>query len=139
MEEENLPMALALRQLRPNSVWSMEGDSYEGIRWQDDPSTMPTKDEVVAKAREIKAELPMKQLRAERDLRMKAVDWVTLRSVRTGEPIPQEWRDYMQALADITETQTPVIGAGRLVIVDWPTRPDGLHPLAGFRDKSSFR
>lgn len=139
MDEENLPLAQALYILRPNCVWSMEGDSYEGISWQDDPAQKPTKDEVIAKAREILAELPYRRLRAERDLRMKAVDWVTLRSVRTGEPISQEWRAYMQALADITETQTPVLGPDRVLLVTWPIRPDGKAPLDGLRDNTRYR
>lgn len=132
MEEENLPLAQALYALRPNSVWSMEGDSYEGIRWQGIPDELPSKTELETKAREILAEIPYRRLRQERDLRMKAVDWVTLKAVRTGEPMSQEWRAYMQALADITE-QTPVIGADRILQVNWPTRPDGKHPLDGVR------
>lgn len=139
MDEENLPLAQALFALRPNSIWSMEGDSYEGISWQDDPALKPTKEEVVNKAKEIRAEIPYRRLRAERDLRMKAVDWVTLRSIRTGEPMSQEWRDYMQALADITETQTPVLGPDRVLLVNWPTRPDGKLPLDGLRDNIRYR
>lgn len=41
-------------------------------------------------------------VRKERDEKMKDSDWVVLRSVRTGQEIPQEWKDYLQALSDIS-------------------------------------
>ena len=40
-------------------------------------------------------------VRKERDTLMQQSDWVTLKSIRTGQEIPQHWKDYMQALADI--------------------------------------
>lgn len=122
---ELLPLAPAISQLAPNCVWELHGYEYEGLIWKDDINKKPSKEAVLAKAREIKAAAPMARLRRERDVRMKDVDWVTLKSVRTGEPIPQEWKDYMQALADITETQTPTLADGQLGNVTWPVRPDG--------------
>jgi hypothetical protein len=110
----------------------MEGDSYEKISWQGPYEDKPSKIELETKAREILAQMPYNRLRAERDLRMRAVDWVTLKSIRTGQPMSQAWKDYMQALADITE-QTPVIGPDRILQINWPTRPDGKHPLDGVR------
>lgn len=121
---EELPLALALRELAPNCRWSLEGTGISKLRWEDDINLRPSNDEIITKAREIKAQIPWTVLRRQRDQRMRDVDWVTLRSVRTGEPIPQEWLDYMQALADITETQTPMMVAGQLTNVTWPTRPD---------------
>ena len=122
--EENLPIAVALRELAPNCAWSIRGTTLSGLVWEDDISLRPTDDAILTKAREIKDDIPWKMLRRQRDQRMRDVDWVTLRAVRTGEPIPQEWLDYMQALADITDTQTPIMVAGQLANVTWPTRPD---------------
>lgn len=122
--EENLPIAVALRELAPNCAWSIRGTTLSGLVWEDDISLRPTNDTILAKAREIKAQVPWNLLRKLRDQRMREVDWVTLRAVRTGEPIPQEWLDYMQDLADITDTQTPIMVAGQLANVTWPTRPD---------------
>ena len=45
-----MPIHEALRLLRPKANWGVEGDNYEDIKWYDDPSTMPTKEEVMAKA-----------------------------------------------------------------------------------------
>lgn len=120
-----MPIHEALRLLRPKANWGVEGDNYEDIKWYDDPSTMPTKEEVMAKAQEIIDDAPWRALRRFRDARLREVDWVTLRAVRTGEPIPQEWKDYMQALADITKTCTPTFVSGELIGVTWPERPDG--------------
>lgn len=121
---EELPLVLAIRELAPNCCWSLEGVSISGLKWDDDINLRPSNDAIITKAREIKAQIPWNMLRRQRDQRMREVDWVTLRSVRTGEPIPQEWLDYMQALADITKTQTPMMVAGQLANVTWPTRPD---------------
>jgi hypothetical protein len=122
---EMLPLALAIKELAPECVWELHGYEYEGLIWKDDINKKPSKEAVFARARELKANVPMVKLRRERDIRMKEVDWVTLRAMRTGEPIPQEWKDYMEALANITSTQTPEMADGRLINVTWPDRPDG--------------
>lgn len=56
-------------------------------------------------------------VRAERDVRMAAADWVTLRAVRTGQPVPPDWAAYLQALADVPAQ------AGFPVTVIWPEPP----------------
>lgn len=128
-----LPIPQAIKELAPGCRWYMEGYDYDGITWEDDPDKKPTKEAVIARAEEILAEVPWIKLRKERDARMKEVDWVTLRAMRTGEEIPQEWKDYMNALADITDTTTnPQIVGGLLVNVEWPTRPDG-QPAGAYR------
>lgn len=57
------------------------------------------------------------QVRAERKRRMDACDWVTLRAYRTGQPVPDAWAEYLQALADITLQP----GFPRSVV--WPVEP----------------
>jgi hypothetical protein len=129
-----LPLPQAISELAPNCNWQLEGFYYEGLVWLDDISKKPSKEAVEARAREIMAQVPWRRLRKERDQRMKEVDWVTLRSVRSGEPIPQEWRDYMQVLADITENADPMIVEGELVNITWPERPDG-EPAGPYRGR----
>jgi len=121
-----LPIATALGILRPNSKWSIEGDDWSGLSWDDTPESKPTKEEVEAKAQELLDAAPLRRLRQLRDERMREVDWVTLRAARTGEPVPQEWKDYMQALADITDQVGNATLSGREIFgVTWPERPDG--------------
>ena len=130
-----LPIAEAILRLRPGRSWHLLGFEYEGLVWEDDINLVPSKEEVIALAQVIYNEAPLKELRRQRDNRMKEVDWVTLRSMRTGEPIPQEWLDYMQALADITVTcPNPRFGQDKRTLdnVTWPERPDG-KPAGPFR------
>ena len=123
---KQLPIAMALSLLRPNSKWSIEADDWNTLVWNEAPEDQPTKEEVEAKAQEMLNAAPLRRLRQLRDERMREVDWVTLRSMRTGEPIPQEWKDYMQALADITDQADNATISGREIFgVTWPERPDG--------------
>lgn len=55
-------------------------------------------------------------VRAQRDARLAACDWVTLRAQETGDPVPGRWLAYRQALRDITDQADP------LAIV-WPIPP----------------
>jgi hypothetical protein len=45
----------ALISLRPGAQWSLSGDEYEGLQWQDEIQTMPTKAEVLAEVARLKA------------------------------------------------------------------------------------
>jgi hypothetical protein len=130
---EILPISQAIIALAPNTVWSLEGFEYSGLKWNDDPSKKPSESAVMAKARELYKSNIFRLLRKERDARMKEVDWVILRSVRTGEPISQEWKDYMQALADITNNATPYVDGRKVGGVIWPTRPDGVDLTDPYR------
>lgn len=57
-----------------------------------------------------------KTARIKRDRLLAETDWVVSRSVETGEPIPEVWRAYRQALRDITTQQNPFF-------LTWPERP----------------
>ena len=43
-------------------------------------------------------------------------EWVRSRATDQGQPVPQEWLDYWQALRDITEQPDPLA-------IDWPEAP----------------
>jgi hypothetical protein len=57
------------------------------------------------------------QVRADRDRRLALTDWLVVRCTERGEPMSQAWRQYRQALRDITQQSDP------LAIV-WPTPPE---------------
>lgn len=57
-----------------------------------------------------------RHVRAERDRRLAACDWIVARSSERGEPVPQAWRDYRQALRDITTRADPLN-------IKWPEPP----------------
>ena len=109
----------ALIALNPNHSWEVDKNSYDGIIWGDMPeSERPTREVVEAKLKELVDAQPLKDLRAERDRRLAATDWVAVRAFTTSTPVPQEWLDYMQALRDLPATtgdpKNPV----------WPTVPE---------------
>ena len=125
-QNTNLPISTALSVLCPNNRWSIQADDLSTLEWSDAAEDRPTDAVITAKAEELLAAAPLRRLRQLRDERMREVDWVTLRAARTGEPIPQEWKDYMQALADITDQVGNATLSGREIFgVTWPERPDG--------------
>ncbi|MEJ7931007.1 tail fiber assembly protein [Ramlibacter sp. AN1015] len=56
------------------------------------------------------------EVRAERDKRLGATDWRVIRSTETAQPLSQAWRQYRQALRDITAQADPHH-------INWPTPP----------------
>ena len=65
----------------------------------------------------LKVDLPLQELRIERNYRLSQTDWVVAKSTETGTAISDEWKTYRQALRDITKTATS------LDDVTWPTEP----------------
>lgn len=125
-QNKNLPISAALSVMCPNNRWAIEEDDLSKLVWNDSEEARPTDAAIIAKAEELLAAAPLRRLRQLRDERLREVDWVTLRAMRTGEPIPQEWKDYMQALADITDQVGNATLSGREIFgVTWPERPDG--------------
>lgn len=121
-----LPIATALGVLRPNDQWSIQADDWSSLEWGGKEEDKPTKEEVETLAQQLLDAAPLRRLRQLRDERMREVDWVTLRAARTGEPVPKEWQDYMQALADITDQVGNATLSGREIFgINWPERPDG--------------
>ena len=65
-------------------------------------------------------------LRAERDRRLAASDWIVARAYERGEPVPEAWAAYRQALRDLpaqlTDEQVLAWHEGRGE-VPWPEVP----------------
>lgn len=60
-------ISLALQRLRPGCAWSVLGDTYEGITWQDETQTKPTKEEVDACVAQLKAEAEATKYKRQRE------------------------------------------------------------------------
>lgn len=58
------------------------------------------------------------EARAQRDALLTACDWVAIRANELGEPVPQEWADYRQALRDVPQQ------SGFPENINWPSAPD---------------
>lgn len=57
-----------------------------------------------------------RHVRAERDRRLAACDWIVARSSERGEPVPLDWTVYRQSLRDITQQDDPLA-------IRWPEPP----------------
>lgn len=107
----------------PGTQWALSGN---GLEWFESTIPKPTDEELDAKLQELIAAQPMKLLRKERDSRLAACDWITLKSYSTDERVPEVWRVYMQALRDLPSTATPTLnedGTLNIESVDWPVKP----------------
>jgi len=81
-------------------------NTFESVKVVDgkDVDVKPDKDIFNSKWKE----LLLKDLRAERDRRLQAVDWVVIRATSTETPVPEAWATYMQALRDLpANTEDP--------------------------------
>ncbi len=59
--------------------------------------------------------------RAERDRRLAETDWIVARAYERGEPVPEAWAAYRQALRDLPAQLTD----GQVLSGDipWPKKP----------------
>ena len=58
------------------------------------------------------------EARDKRDRLLAESDWVTIRAMDTGNPVPTEWQTYRQALRDVPQ-QT-----GFPENIEWPEKPE---------------
>jgi hypothetical protein len=67
-------------------------------------------------------ELPLEtaeaNVRKKRGALIAQSDWVVPFYMERGEPVPEQWRDYRQALRDIPQQE------GFPYAVEWPTKPE---------------
>jgi len=59
-----------------------------------------------------------REVRRTRTKLLSDTDWVVTKSLETGDDVPQAWREYRQALREITEQE------GFPLEVNWPTEPE---------------
>ena len=117
-----MDVTAALLELAPGALWSVRDEDYNQIQWNSPDIPKPTILEVESKIAELKAALPMRLLREERDKLIAETDWWVLPD-RTPT---DDQLAYRQALRDLPTTATPVLDpTTRLGIsgFDWPTKP----------------
>jgi hypothetical protein len=56
----------AILSLRPNSQWTLNGDSYQGLEWLDESQTKPTEAEIQAEIVRLQAEYKAKEYQRQR-------------------------------------------------------------------------
>lgn len=102
----------ALSELRPNALWTVDGDT---LIWQDTNQTAPSEDELLAKCTQMNIDYKLGELRTERNKRLLETDHWVLVDTATAN---QAQLDYRQDLRDITSTYTS------LDDVVWPVKPE---------------
>ena len=116
----------ALIALKPGALWTLRGDTYSGLDWQDSSQTKPTETEITNKITALDAVEAVRLLRIQRDRLLKECDWVVTKASETGVAETDAWKTYRQALRDLPASASPKLDSNYdldLTSVTWPTEP----------------
>lgn len=116
----------AIRCIIPDAICAVHNEDLNRIDWMMDDTPQPSISEIQTKLDELKAQYPMKVLRYQRDNLLAETDWISSKYYDLGQPVPDEWKSYRQALRDLPETATPVLDPSSPIGisgVDWPVKP----------------
>jgi len=61
-------MVQAINNLRPMALWNLDGNTYEGLDWQDTNQTKPTEEEVNTEIARLQTEYDAKEYQRKRAL-----------------------------------------------------------------------
>ena len=114
----------ALKELKPEAIWTLNGNNYSDLNWQDSSKTKPTEAEINAKISELDAAEPMRLLRKERNSLLNKTDWTQNDDVPTETQT--KWQTYRQQLRDLPASASPKLDSNYnldLTSVTWPTEP----------------
>ena len=114
----------ALKELKPEAIWTLNGNNYSDLNWQDSGKTKPTEAEINAKISELDAAEPMRLLRKERNSLLNKTDWTQNDDVPTETQT--KWQTYRQQLRDLPATASPTLDSDynlNFSSVNWPTEP----------------
>ena len=114
----------ALKELQPEAIWSINGNNYSDLEWQDSSKTKPTETEINTKISDLDAAEPMRLLRKERNSLLDKTDWTQ------HDDVPSEtktkWQTYRQQLRDLPASASPTLDSDynlNFSSVTWPTEP----------------
>ena len=114
----------ALKELKPEAIWTLNGNNYSDLNWQDSSKTKPTEVEINAKISELDAAESMRLLRKERNSLLNKTDWTQNDDVPTETQT--KWQTYRQQLRDLPATASPTLDSDynlNFSSVNWPTEP----------------
>jgi hypothetical protein len=110
-----MDISRTLQKLCPNSSYCVNGNSYDGIIWQDETVEKPTLQEVEATWEAIKNNILWEPARDKRDKLLQECDYTQLADFQGNK---QAWLNYRTALRDVPQT------FGNPESVIWPTKPE---------------
>lgn len=102
---------------QPYPSWSFDEETWQWVAPSPKPDPDATWDEYLQKWL-TPLDVKSNEVREERNQLLRDSDWITLKSYSQGVPVPQEWRDYQQALRDIPQQESFPYD------VDWPIKPN---------------
>ena len=114
----------ALKELKPEAIWTLNGNNYSDLIWQDSSKTKPTEAEINAKISELDAAESMRLLRKERNSLLNKTDWTQNDDVPTDTQT--KWQTYRHQLRDLPATASPTLDSDynlNFSSVNWPTEP----------------
>lgn len=114
----------ALKELKPEAIWSVNGNNYSDLNWQDSSKTKPTETEINTKISDLDAAEPMRLLRKERNSLLDQTDWTQHDDVPTETQT--KWQTYRQQLRDLPSSASPTLDSDynlNFSSVTWPTEP----------------
>ena len=114
----------AIRALHPDAQFTTVNEVI--TEWNSSGITQPTQEELDAKLIELKAAVPMKLLRQERDKLIAETDWTQLKDISLDSIREKNWKEYRQALRDLPNGSTPKLnsyGGLDMSSVTWPDKP----------------
>ena len=96
-----------------------ENEYLNSVEWKKPDGTITmTPSEFVLDYSVVGPVLELMMLREERNKKLAATDWIVTKAFETGEGVPESWKNYRQALRDITLSTQSIFS------VTWPTEPN---------------
>ncbi len=96
-----------------------ESEYLNSVEWKKPDGTLTmTPSEFVLDYSVVGPVLELMMLREERNKKLAATDWIVTKAFETGGGVPESWKNYRQALRDITLSTQSIFS------VTWPTEPN---------------
>ena len=104
-------------------------DWFDKIKYKEEPHNPPTREQILeAWNNDVKYRFGLIDIKKRRNRLLTDSDWVVTRSTEKGEELPQEWKDYRQALRDITigneRPEVDEFGYATFRDITFPDQPD---------------
>ena len=111
----------AIRHVYPDKLLMISGETLDDLEVidQETGELFDWDHELVAASgQEVENELNLKLIRRKRDMLLAETDWVSSKYYDLGQPVPEEWTTYRQALRDLPANTTNPANP------TWPTKPE---------------
>ena len=116
----------ALQALKPKALWTLRGEDYSGLEWQDSSQTKPTETEVNSKISSLDSAEAMRLLRIERNKLLAESDWTQIDDGPFDISVKTLWINYRKQLRELPASATPKLDSNYELdfsSITWPTKP----------------